>query len=68
MLRLGLDFEGIRPHADPKVLPFVLFWDIPFWLTDHKIFLKAPNFEGERAPKKRDSFVKIFQKSLRTPF
>ena len=46
--------------ADPKGPPFVLFWDIHVWLTDLKIFLLAPlgpiytNFEGERAPKKRD--------------
>ena len=58
----------IRPPADPKGHPFDTFSEIHFWPTDPKIFLKAPwapiytNFEGERAPKKRDFFVKIFQK------
>ena len=58
----------IRPPADPKGPPFDTFSEIHFWPTDPKIFLKAPsapiytNFEGERAPKKRDFFVKIFQK------
>ena len=48
--------------------PFVLFSDIHFWLTDLKIFLKAPlapiytNYEGERAPKKR-ALVNFFPKS-----
>ena len=51
-----------------KGSPFVLFWDIHFWLTDPKIFLKAPlapiytNFKGERAPKKCNFLVKVFQK------
>ena len=47
----------------PKGSPFVLFWDIHFWLTDLKIFLTAPlapihtNFQRERAPKKRESIL-----------
>ena len=48
--------SGIRPPADPKGPTFVLFCDFIFWLTDLKIFLKAPiynNFEGERPPKKK---------------
>ena len=59
--------SGIRPPADTKGPPFDTFSEIHFWPTDHKIFLRAPsaliytNFEGERAPKKRDFFVKIFQ-------
>ena len=66
--RLPLPPSGIRPPADPKGPPFDTFLEIYFWPTDPKIFLKAPlapiytNFEGERAPKKRDFFVKIFQK------
>ena len=42
--------------------------------TDPIIFLKAPwapiytNFEGERAPKKTDFFVKIFQKVPKNGF
>ena len=60
--------SGIRPPADPKGPPFDTFSEIHFWPTDPKIFLKAPlapiytNFEGERAPKKCNFFVKIFQK------
>ena len=48
----------------PKGSPFVTFSEIHFWPTDPKIFLKATsapiytNFKGERAPKKRDFFVK----------
>ena len=30
--------SGIRPPADPKGTPFVLFWDIHFWMTDLKLF------------------------------
>ena len=60
--------SGIRPPADPKGPPFDTFSEIHFWPTDPKIFLKAPlapiytNFEGERAPKKRDFFCQNFQK------
>ena len=63
--------SGIRPPADPKGPPFDTFSEIP---TDPKIFLKAPlapiytNFEGERAPKKRYFFVKIFQKVPKNGF
>ena len=66
--------SGIRPPADPKGPPFDTFSEIHFWPTDLKIFLKAPlapiytNFEGERAPKKRDLFVDIFQKVPKTGF
>ena len=58
----------IRPPADPKGPPFDTFSEINFWPADPKIFLKAPsapiytNFEGDRAPKKSDFFVKIVQK------
>ena len=64
----GRPLSGIRPPADPKGPPFDTFSEIHFWPTHPKLFLKAPlapiytNFEGERAPKKRDFFVKIFQK------
>ena len=60
---------GIRPPADPKGPPFDTFSEIHFWQTDPKIFLKAPsapiysNFEGERAPKKRDFFCQNFSKT-----
>ena len=60
--------SGIRPPADPKGPPFVLFWDIQFWLTGLKIFLKAPIyiliFRGERAPKKHDFLVEIFLRKI----
>ena len=58
--------QGIRPPADPKGAPFVLFWVIHIWLTDLKIFLKsllAPvytNFEGGARAEKRDFLVDIF--------
>ena len=59
--------QGFDPPADPKSPPFVLFWDIHFWLTDPKIFLKAPlatiythykraektGFFGKHFPKKK---------------
>ena len=32
----------IRAFTDPKSTPIELFSDIQFWLTDSKIFLKAP--------------------------
>ena len=66
--------SGIRPPADPKGPPFGTFYKINFLPTDPKMFLKAPlariytNFEGERAPKKRDFFVKIFQKVPKNGF
>ena len=67
----------IRPPADPKGPPFVLFWDIHFWLTDPKTFLKAPlapsytNFEGSarrKIRKTRNFLVEIFQKAPKTSF
>ena len=66
--------SGIRPPADPKGPPFDTFSEIHFWPTDPKIFLKVPlapiytNFERERAPKKRDFFVNIFQKVPKNGF
>ena len=66
--------SGIRPPADPKGPPFDTFSEIHFLPTNPKIFLKAPlapiytNFEGERAPKKRYFFVKIFQKVPKNGF
>ena len=66
--------RGIRPPADPKGPPFDIFLEIHFWPTDPKTFPKAVsapiynNFEGERAPKKRDFFVNIFQKVPKNGF
>ena len=65
------DSTRCRPKGSP---PFDTFSEIPFWPTDPKIVLKAPsapiytNFEGERAPKKRYFFVKIFQKVPKNGF
>ena len=65
---------GIRPPAHPKGPPFVLFWDLHFWLTDPTIFLKAtlaPNYTKLRsaAPKKKTIFwSKFFKKCFETPF
>ena len=59
--------QGFDPLPTQRV-PFDIFSEIHFWPTDPNIFLKAPsapiyaNFEGERAPKKRNFFVKFFQK------
>ena len=53
----------IRPPADPKGPPFVLFWDIHCRLTDPKPFLKATlapiytNFEGEARQKNAPKIV-----------
>ena len=50
--------------------PFVLFWDINFWLTDPKIFLKATSipqhtsFEDGALAKKTPFLFKKFQKCL----
>ena len=67
----GAPFSTIRPPHQSKGPPFGIFYDIHFW---PKIFLKAPlapvytNFEGERAPIKRDFVVKIFLKVPKTTF
>ena len=59
--------SGIRPPADPKGPAFALFWDIQFWLTDPKKFLRAPskfsNFYGGARTEKTLFFCKAnFQK------
>ena len=60
--------SAIRPPADPKGPPFVLFWDIHFWLTDLKIFVKAPsapiytNFLGGARAEKAPFFSRNFPK------
>ena len=59
--------SGIRP-------PFDTFSEIHFRPTDTKSFPKAPwapiytTFEGERAPKKCDLFINIFQKLPKNAF
>ena len=66
-----MGFLSIRKNFGP---PFWYFLKINFWPTDPKCFLKAPlvpiytNFEGGSAPKKRDFFVKIFQKVPKNGF
>ena len=68
--RGGRLFLGIRPPADR----FVFFWDIHFWLTDLRIFLKAPlepifaYFKGGTRAEKRDFSVDIFQKVPKNAF
>ena len=80
ILRKG-GFRGRRPFLSkpiacrPKGSPFVLLWDIHFWLTDPKIFPKAPLAQyililrGEGAPKKNSNFwSKFSRKCLKTLF
>ena len=58
----------------PKGSPLCIIFQNPFLVVDSKNFLKAPmaliytNFEGERAPKKRDVLVKIFEKVPKNAF
>ena len=51
--------SGIRPPANPKGLPFEIFSDIQFWLTDRN---------GGAHAKKRTFLVKIFQKVSKNAF
>ena len=66
--------QGFDPLPTQRVFPSSYFETSIFWLTDPKVFLKAPlapkyiNFEGERAPKKRNFLVKIFQKVPKKTF
>ena len=50
--------------------PFDTFAEIHFWLTDPKIFLKAPlaTLRGSARQKKTPFFVKIFQKGPKNGF
>ena len=54
----------------PKGSPLWYYYEIHFWPTDPKIFLRAPlaqiytNFEGERAPKTRRKFFKNCPKTV----
>ena len=68
----------------PKGSPLCTFLGYLFWVTDHKFFLKAPlapiytndlytfganiTLRGERAPKKRNFLIKIFQKVPKNAF
>ena len=58
--------QGLDPLTNQKVSPLPLFYDTHFRPTNPKIFLKAylvpiyTNFEGARAPKKRNFLVKTF--------
>ena len=65
--------QGFDPMPTQRVPPLLLFKKSIF--GDGPLnFLKAPlapiytNFEGERAPKKCDFFVKIFQKVYKNGF
>ena len=74
MSRGGFRGGGAEAISLRDSTPFGTFSEIHFWPTDPKIFLRAPlasiytNFEGGRAPKKRDFFVTIFQKVLKNSF
>ena len=65
--------QGFEP-CRAKEVPLWYFLRNPFLVTDPKVFLKATSapiytfFEGERAPKKRDFFVSIFQKVPKNGF
>ena len=72
---VGRPFLRYSTPCRPKGSPLWYFLRNPFFLpTDPKIFLKTPsapiytNFEGERAPKKCDFFVKILQKVPKNGF
>ena len=67
--------SGIRPPADPKGPPLVLFKKSNFGPTNPKIFLKAPwaplytNFEGGARAEKKAIFLSKFSKKCRkAPF
>ena len=66
--------SGIRPPADPKGPPFVKIWDIHFWQTDLKFFLKVPlapnytNFEGGERAEKKQFFARNIPKSASKRF
>ena len=51
----------------PKGSPFVLFWDIHFWLTDPDIFLYY-FWGGSARRKKRNFWSKNFKNCLKTTF
>ena len=69
-------FKGFNPLPTQRVPPFVLFWDIHFWLIGPNFFLNASsapnytNFEGEARDKKKQSnlLVKIFRKVCKNTF
>ena len=66
--------QGFDPLPTQRVPPLILFQKSSFGRPTLNFFLKAPlapiytNFEGERAPKKRDFFVNIFQKVPKNGF
>ena len=66
--------SGIRPPADAKGPPFDTFSEIHFWPTELKFFLRRLGrqyiltLRGSARLKKRDFFVKIFQKVPKNGF
>ena len=71
-IRGGFRGGGTRIPAGPKGMAPLC--DIHFWLTDHKIFLKAPlapkytNFKGEARRKNAIFWSKFSKKCLKTHF
>ena len=72
---MDASFQGFQPQGcRPDESPLCTILRYLFLVTDPKTFLKAPsapiytNFEGGSRAKKRNFLVKIFQKSLKTPF
>ena len=64
---------GRPPPSVIRPLTFLKFWDIHFWLTDLKNFLKAPlapkyGGGGVELTEKRDFLVEIFQKMPKNAF
>ena len=62
--------SGIRPLADPKGPSFGTFYEINFWPTDPKIFLKALGLQyililkGNAREKKNIFFLSKFSKKF----
>ena len=61
--------QGFEPLPTQRA-PFVLFWDIQFWLTDLEIFPKAPlapiytNFEGGARAEKTQFYGQNFPQKV----
>ena len=67
-------FKQLCSQERIKGSPFLLFWNIHFWLSDPKTFLKAPlapeytNFDGvARAEKARFFWPNFFKKCPKMP-
>ena len=73
-MRYGrLPFAGIRPTADPKGPPFVLFWDIHFWLTDKNVSKgasppSAPTYTKFKGGARRKNAIFWLKLSKKVPY